>query len=82
MLRQFQADIIGRPVLRSVSAEASPLGAAYLAGLGVGVWQTLDEIEQLPRLREPFEPRMAAWDRAALYAGWQTAIARVRLGTE
>ncbi len=81
MLMQFQADIIGRPVMRSASAEASPLGAAYLAGLGVGIWQTLDEISQLPRPREPFDPRMPAEQRSALYAGWQTAVARATLGT-
>jgi len=82
MLMQFQADIIGRPVLRSASAEASPLGAAYLAGLGVGTWQTLDDISQLPRPRERFEPHMSAHDRATLYAGWQSAIARATLGTD
>jgi glycerol kinase len=82
MLMQFQADLIGRPVMRSASAEASPLGAAYLAGLGVGMWQTLDEISRLPRPREPFEPRMPAVQRSALYAGWQTAVARATLGTE
>jgi glycerol kinase len=82
MLMQFQADIIGRPLLRSTSAEASPLGAAYLAGLAVGIWRTLDEISQLPRPRERFEPRMSAHDRAGLYAGWQTAIARATTGTE
>jgi glycerol kinase len=82
MLMQFQADIIGHPVLRNASAEASPLGAAYLAGLGVGIWQTLDEISQLPRSREPFAPRMPAPQRAALYAGWQTAVARATLDTE
>jgi len=81
MLMQFQADIIGRPVLRSTSAEASPLGAAYLAGLAAGIWRTLDEISQLPRPRERFEPRMSAHDREALYAGWQTAIARAAFGT-
>jgi glycerol kinase len=81
MLMQFQADLIGRPVMRSASAEASPLGAAYLAGLGVGIWQTLDAISQLPRPREPFDPRMPAAQRAALYAGWQTAVARATLGT-
>ncbi len=81
LLMQFQADIIGRPVLRSVSAEASPLGAAYLAGLAVGVWQTLDEIEQLPRPRERFEPQQSPQDRNARYAGWQTAVARATLGT-
>ena len=81
MLMQFQSDIIGRPVLRSASAEASPLGAAYLAGLTVGIWQTLDQIEQLPRPRERFEPRLSTPDRAARYAGWRTAVARATLGT-
>lgn len=81
MLMQFQADIIGRPVLRSMSADASALGAAYLAGLGIGIWQTLDDIAHLPRPREPFEPRMPAPTRAALYAGWQTAVARATLAT-
>jgi glycerol kinase len=79
---QFQADIIGRPVLRSTSAEISPLGAAYLAGLAVGIWRTLDAISQLPRPRERFEPRMSAQERVARYAGWQTAVARATLGTE
>lgn len=82
MLMQFQADIIGCPVLRSASAEASPLGAAYLAGLGAGIWRTLDEITQLPRPREPFDPRMPTQERSSLYAGWQTAVARTTLGTE
>jgi glycerol kinase len=82
MLMQFQADIIGRPVLRSASAEASPLGAAYLAGLGIGIWRSLDDITQLPRPREPFEPRMPAQERTTLYTGWQTAVARATLGTE
>ena len=81
-LMQFQADIIGRPVLRSTSAEISPLGAAYLAGLAVGIWRTLDAISQLPRPRERFEPRMSAQERVARYAGWQTAVARATLGTE
>jgi glycerol kinase len=82
LLMQFQADIIGLPVLRNTSAEASPLGAAYLAGLAIGIWQTLDDIAQLPRLREPFEPHMAAQERKARYAGWQMAVARATLGTE
>jgi len=82
MLMQFQADIIGRPVMRSASAEASPLGAAYLAGLGVGIWRNLDQINQLPRPRERFEPRMSVQERSALYAGWQTAVARATLDPE
>jgi len=79
MLMQFQADIIGRPLLQSVSADVSALGAVYLAGLGTGQWQSLDEITQLPRPQSLFEPRIAAQDREALYAGWQTAVARALL---
>lgn len=75
-LMQFQADIIGRPVLRSSSAEASPLGAAYLAGLEVGIWQSLDAIAQLPRPRQRFEPHMQAQERASYYAGWKAAVDR------
>ncbi|MBO0792549.1 MAG: glycerol kinase GlpK, partial [Ktedonobacteraceae bacterium] len=73
-LMQFQADILGRPVLQNVTVDASALGAAYLAGLAIGHWQTLDEIMQLPRQQIPFEPRMAAPVREALYTGWQTAV--------
>jgi glycerol kinase len=81
MLMQFQADIIGRAVLRSLSADASALGAAYLAGLAVGIWRGLEAIEGLPRPRERFEPQMSAEERAARAMGWKTAIARVTLGT-
>jgi glycerol kinase len=81
MLMQFQADLIGRPVLRSTAADASALGAAYLAGLAVGIWQTLDELAQLPRPRERFGPEMAEQERSARYAGWQLAVARATLGT-
>ena len=79
MLMQFQADIIGLPLLQNASADVSALGAVYLAGLGTGQWQSLDEIAQLPRPQTVFEPRMAAPDREALYAGWQAAVARALL---
>jgi glycerol kinase len=80
-LMQFQADIIGQPVLPSTSADASALGAAYLAGLAVSLWQNLGEIEALPRPRGKFEPRMSEVERAKLYSGWQTAVARSTLAT-
>ena len=80
-LMQFQADIIGRPVLRTASADASALGAAYLAGLAVGMWQSLDELEGLPRSYDRFEPGMPEAVRAERYAGWQTAVARALLNT-
>lgn len=75
-LMQFQADIIGRPVMRSLSADVSALGAAYLAGLAVGVWASEDEIAALSRPHERFEPRMPEVERQARYAGWQDAVAR------
>ncbi len=76
LLMQFQADILGRPVLRSTSGDVSALGAAYLAGLAVGIWASEDEIAALPRPHDRFEPRMDAGQREMLYAGWQNAIAR------
>jgi glycerol kinase len=75
-LMQFQADILNCPVLRSTSADVSVLGAAYLAGLAVGVWQSEAEIAALPRPHDLFEPKMAESQRTALYAGWQAAVAR------
>lgn len=75
-LMQFQADILGRPVLRSISADLSALGAAYLAGLAVGVWASLAEIEALPRAHTRFEPRMAPQRREQMLGGWRAAVAR------
>ncbi len=77
LLMQFQADIINCPIRRSSSADVSALGAAYLAGLATGVWQSEAEIADLPRPHDSFEPHMAAAERSELYAGWQQAIARV-----
>jgi len=79
-LMQFQADIIGRPVLRSTSTDVSALGAVYLAGLAVGVWPTLDDIAALPRARDRFEPQLTPSRRAELIGGWQQAVARATLG--
>ncbi len=77
-LMQFQADILGLPVTRSTSSDVSALGAAYLAGLSVGLWRSEAEIEALPRARERFEPVMSLAERAARYAGWQQAVAQAR----
>lgn len=79
MLMQFQADITGHPVRQNTSTNVSALGAAYLAGLATGHWQTLTEIAQLPREQQLFEPRMAISDREALYTGWQAAVTRTLL---
>lgn len=82
LLMQFQADIIGRPVVRSLSSDVSALGAAYLAGLAVGLWSSESEIEKLPRPSDRFEPRLADAERAELYAGWKRAIARTVFDAE
>ncbi len=77
LLMQFQADILGCPVLRCTSEDVSAIGAAYLAGLAVGVWNSEEEIAALPRRRDRFEPRMSDSERERLYAGWQAAIAKL-----
>ena len=77
-LMQFQADILNCTVLRNSSPEVSPLGAAFLAGLGTGFWSDLEEIAALPRQFERFEPKMPDSQRAELYGGWQAAVARAR----
>ena len=58
LLMQFQADILGRPVLRSGNEELSALGAAWLAGLALGWWSGLAEIEALPHPADQFAPAM------------------------
>jgi glycerol kinase len=77
-LMQFQADILGCPVLRNTSPDVSALGAAFLAGLAAGVWSGIDEIAELPREFDRFEPKMTEQRRQDLYAGWQAAVAKAR----
>jgi glycerol kinase len=77
-LMQFQADILGVPVIRSGSGDVSALGAAWLAGLAVGVWRDADELSRLPRALSRFEPRMNRDRRERLYAGWLDAVNRAR----
>jgi glycerol kinase len=80
VLMQLQADIIGRPVARSRSAEVSPLGAAYLAGLAIGLWPDEPKIAELIPSRDRFGPRTGEKERAARYLRWQGALARARSG--
>jgi len=78
-LCQFLADILDAPVERPAAVETTALGAAFLAGLGAGVWQGLDEIEDLWTLGRRFEPRMAPALRDDLVAGWRKAVERALL---
>ncbi|HLV99930.1 MAG TPA: glycerol kinase GlpK [Ktedonobacterales bacterium] len=81
LLMQLQADMLGRPVLRSASPEVSALGGAYLAGLSVGVWSTEAEIAQLVPARQRFEPQTEPTQRESRYAGWRRALKLTILGS-
>jgi glycerol kinase len=78
LLLQLQADLLGRTVVRPVVTETTALGAAYLAGLAVGVWKSEAELESLWRAERRFEPSMAAADVDAIKHRWQEAVARSR----
>jgi glycerol kinase len=80
-LMQFQADILGCAVERNDSTDLSARGAAWLAGLAVGVWPSTDALSALPRTVTRFEPRMAGAERDALYSGWCDAVSRARVRT-
>jgi len=74
---QFQADVLGAPVVLGESTETTALGAAYLAGVGVGLW-TVADVRDSWRERKRYEPRMGDDERAGLLAGWADAIDRAR----
>jgi glycerol kinase len=75
LLMQFQADILGVSVERPKIIETTALGAAYLAGLAVGVWSPSD-LQAKWQLDEAFEPQMPDNERQKLYGGWQKAVSR------
>lgn len=78
MLLQFQADLLGTRVRRPIVNETTALGAAYLAGLAVGVWNSLDEIAQQWAVDREFEPQLSEEQREAAYAQWRRAVERSR----
>ena len=80
-LMQFQADILGVPIQQAAVAETTALGAAYLAGLAVGLWRDTADIAQRWRAAETYEPRMSADQRETLYANWKRAVERARSWT-
>jgi glycerol kinase len=77
-LMQFQADMLGCPVVRPEDIETTALGAAYLAGLATGFWQSTKDIESFWRVQRVFEPRLESARREELLAGWRAAVARCR----
>ena len=80
-LMQFQADVIQRPVVRRSFGEATAMGAAFLAGLGAGIW-TLEQLNALTFATEAFEVTQPRRHADALYAGWQRAVRACRVFAE
>jgi len=77
-LCQFQADILDMPVLRPTVIETTALGAAGLAGLGVGLWPSLDELARRSRIERTFTPAMKKSARDERYGNWRRAVERAR----
>jgi glycerol kinase len=78
LLMQIQADILGVPVVRPKVTETTALGAAYLAGLAVGYWASVEEIAEHWQVERRFEPQIGADERAAKMALWKRAVERSR----
>lgn len=77
LLMQMQADTIGKPVIRNLSADLSALGAAYLAGQVVGMWSSEKAILELDHPQERFEAKLHSEEREKRYNGWKHAIRQV-----
>jgi glycerol kinase len=76
LLMQFQADILGVPVIRPTVAETTALGAAYAAGLAVGFWENLEDLRHNWGVDKTWEPQMVPETRSDLYRGWKKAVQR------
>lgn len=78
LLMQFQADLLGVPVVRPRVTETTALGAAYLAGLAVGVWQSRDAIAAQWRQERAFDPEMSRDEAAERFGAWSRAVERAK----
>jgi glycerol kinase len=78
LLMQFQADLLGVPVVRPRVLETTALGAAYLAGLTVDLWKSREELARQWKAARRFEPHMDSSDREARMARWREAVRRAR----
>lgn len=76
LLMQFQADILGVPVVRPKISETTALGAAYAAGLAVGFWENLDNLRDNWQISYTWKPQMKSSQREELYKGWLKAVER------
>jgi glycerol kinase len=77
-LMQFQADILGQPLLRSLNEELSAIGAAWLSGLALGWWGSANELELFSSAPDCFIPALDSEKRELLYEGWREAVSQVR----
>ena len=82
LLMQFQADVLGVPVVRPQVTETTALGAAYLAGLATSFWASPEELRAKRQNDKRFEPKMSAPERAERRARWQRAVERAKNWTE
>jgi glycerol kinase len=78
LLMQFQADLLGVPVVRPRVLETTALGAAYLAGLTVDLWKSREELASHWKAEKRFEPQMATSERETRMARWREAVTRAR----
>lgn len=78
LLMQFQADLLGVPVVRPRITETTALGAAYLAGLGIGFWSSLDELSRNWQIERRFEPHMSRDEATDRLRHWSAAVERSR----
>jgi len=78
LLMQFQADVLGVPVIRPKVAETTALGAAYLAGLAVGYWRNAADLKANWQVERRFDPAMSRDRASALMAGWSKAVERAK----
>ncbi|QOV87572.1 glycerol kinase GlpK [Humisphaera borealis] len=76
LLMQFQADLLGVPVVRPVVTETTALGAAYAAGLATGFWKNTDDLQRNWRAAKQWEPQMKSSDRRRLHERWKQAVER------
>lgn len=74
LLMQFQSDVLDTKVIRPIITETTALGAAYLAGLAVGFWKSIDELQQQWQVEKIFTPAITEADRKKLTDGWHKAI--------
>ena len=75
---QFQADILGVPVMRPRIVETTARGSGFLAGLAVGFWKSKGELVNAFELERKFTPQIGKGDREKLYQGWQKAVEKAK----